>query len=60
MAYTKEAGRANEKYKREHMKRIPLDMQKTEYAKLKAYCVERNFPVNTFIKSCIRKEMGTS
>lgn len=57
MAYNYKTARASEKYKKEHIKRVPFDMQKEEYAKLKAYCVERGLPVNTFIKACIRKEM---
>ena len=56
MAYNWKTARANEKYKKD-IKRVPLDMQKEEYAKLKAYCVERGLPVNTFIKACLRKEM---
>ena len=57
MAYNYKTARASEKYKRENIKRIPLDVQKTEYEKLKAYCVERGLPVNTFIKACFRKGM---
>lgn len=60
MSYNWKTARANEKYKKEHIKRVPLDMQNEEYAKLKAYCVERGLPVNTFIKACLRKEMGTT
>ena len=60
MAYNHKTARANEKYKKEHLKRVPLDMQKEEYAKMKAYCVERGLPVATFIKSCVRKEMETA
>ena len=57
MAYNYKTARVSEKYKREHIKRIPLDVQKAEYEKLKAYCVERGLPVNTFIKACIRQGM---
>lgn len=57
MAYNYKTARANEKYKQKNIKRIPLDVQNAEYEKLKAYCVERGLPVNTFIKACLRKEM---
>ena len=57
MAYNHKTARASEKYKREHVKRVPLDMQKTEYERLRSYCAERGLPVNTFIKACFRKEM---
>ena len=34
MSYNWKTARANEKYKKEHIKRVPLDMQNEEYAKL--------------------------
>lgn len=55
--YTKASYEANKRYKAAHIRKVNLEMQKEEYAKLKAYCVERGLPVNTFIKVCLRKEM---
>lgn len=42
------------KYKKKSIKRVPLDMQKAEYERLKAYCDQNETKVNTFIKSLLK------
>lgn len=41
------------KYNAKNIKRIPLDMQKEEYERLKKYCDDNNIKINTFIKSLL-------
>ena len=41
------------KYEKEKLKRIPLDVPKEKYAKIKAHAVERSETVNGFIKRAI-------
>lgn len=41
------------KYNAKNIKRVPLDMQKTDYEKLSAYCKHEGESVNGFIKSLI-------
>jgi len=45
------------KYKEKHIKRIPLDVQISEYEQIKAAAEKQNLPVNTFIKNAIRQYM---
>ena len=44
-------------YKREHLKRVPLDLQLDEYAKVKAYTERTGETVNGFIKRAICETM---
>ena len=44
-------------YKREHLKRVPLDLRLDEYAKLKAYTEQTGETVNGFIKRAIKEAM---
>jgi hypothetical protein len=45
------------KYKKEKLKRIPLDVQKEKYDEIKAYCDAHHEPINTFIKRVIDEAM---
>lgn len=46
------------RYVDKHIKRIPLDVQKEEYERLKKYCDDNNIKVNTFIKSLLAPYMS--
>ena len=48
----------NYAYKEKNIKRIPLDVQKTEYERIKAAAVAAGLPVNTWIKNAIRGALG--
>lgn len=58
MAYNKASYRAANTYKKENIKRVPLDMQKTEYEALKAAAVACGEKVNEYIKKAIRDRMA--
>jgi len=47
-----------EQYKKEHIKRVPLDMQKTLYDRLKAHAVMSEIPINRYIKESIIERMN--
>ena len=49
--------RATKKWTMENMKRIPLNVRNEEYQQIKQFCDDRNIPVNTFIKECIKRGM---
>ena len=60
MAYNESSYKAANTYKKNNIKRVPLDMQITEYEQVKAAadaCGER---VNEYIKNAIRERMGQS
>lgn len=57
MAYTEAGKRASTKYAAEHIKRVPLDMQKADYEKLKAAADAVGEAVNTYIKQAIMQRM---
>lgn len=42
-------------YKREKLKRVPLDMQLSEYERVKASAAACGQPVNTYIKQAIKE-----
>ena len=42
-------------YAREHLKRVPLDLQKKDYARLKNHADSRHETVNGFIKRAINE-----
>lgn len=48
-------GKYNIQYKKDNMKRVPLDMQKTEYDEMKAHADSRGETVNGFIKRSIKE-----
>ena len=53
MARTAAQNKATYKYNKEHVKRVPLDMQKTDYEILKQHVDARGESVNGFIKRAI-------
>lgn len=53
MARTQAQNMATYKYNKEHLKRVPLDMQKTDYEILKRHVDARGESVNGFIKRAI-------
>ena len=57
MAYTKESYEASKKYKRENIKRVPLDMKIEDYEALRAAADATGEKVNEFIKKAIRERM---
>ena len=46
-----------EQYRKEHLKRVPLDMQKKDYERLKAHAFMAGVPVNKYIKESIKARM---
>lgn len=57
MAYNEASNRAAQKYKKDNIKRVPLDMQITEYEQLKAVADSQGEKVNEYIKKAIRERM---
>lgn len=57
MAYNETSYRAANKYKKENIKRVPLDMQITDYEQLKAAADACNEKVNEYVKKAIRQRM---
>lgn len=45
------------KYAKENLKRIPLDVQKAEYDKIKAAADQAGEKVNAYIKEAIKQRM---
>ena len=57
MAYTEAQKKATEKYKQANYKRIPLDVPKPEYEKIKAHSEALGSSVNGFIRRAISETM---
>lgn len=57
MYYNEKTYEASKTYKKENIKRVPLDMQKTEYEALKAAATASGEKVNEYIKKAIRERM---
>lgn len=57
MASSKAQIKANLKYKKNHYKRVPLEMQITEYEKLKSAADSKNESVNGYIKKAINERI---
>lgn len=57
MAYSETAYKAAAKYKAENIKRVPLDMQKSEYEELRLAAEAAGEKVNQYIKKAIRNRM---
>lgn len=55
--YTDARKRANIKYARKNLKRIPLDVQLAEYDRIKAAADAAGEPVNTYIKNAINARL---
>lgn len=51
--YSEKKREYNIKYQKEKMKRIPLDVQLSDYERIKTACDFLEMPVNTFIKNCV-------
>ncbi len=45
------------RYRRSKLKRVPLDMQKTDYDRLKVHAQMSGVPVNRYIKEAIEARM---
>lgn len=58
MLYSDSQNKATQKYKAKAYKRIPLDLRKEDYERIKEHCDSLNIPVNTFIKNLINKELN--
>ena len=46
-----------EQYRKEKLKRVPLDMQKTEYERLKVHAQMKGMAVNGYIKETLKERM---
>lgn len=57
MAYSEAAYKASKEYKSKNIKRVPLDMQISEYEQLRTAAEARNEKVNEYIKKAIRQRM---
>ncbi len=57
MTYSENKKAYNVKYSKEKLKRIPLDVQKEDYEKIKAHAEEQGETVNGFIKRAIKEAM---
>jgi len=55
--YTESRKRSSLKYAAEHLKRIPLDVQKDKYEQIKAAADNAGESVNAFIKTAIDQRM---
>lgn len=58
MARTEAQNRATYKYAKEHLKRIPLDVQLDEYTQIKAAADQAGESVNGWIKAAIRARLA--
>jgi len=57
MAYNESSYKASQKYKANNIKRVPLDMQMSEYEQLKTAADEAGESVNGFIKIAIKNQI---
>ena len=57
MPLTEAQKKANIKYRKENVKRIPLDVQKEEYEIIKAAADNAGEKVNAYIKGAIKQRM---
>lgn len=55
--YTEAQKKATIKYARKRLKRVPLDMQKTDYEKLLETATEAGMSVNGYIKTAIAEKI---
>lgn len=55
--YTEAQKRASITYAKENLKRVPLDMRKSEYEILKAVAEDAGMKVNSFIKMAISEKI---
>lgn len=57
MPRTKASNEAQYRYNTAHLKRVPLDIQKSVYEEIKAHAEARSESVNGFIKRAISETM---
>ena len=57
MAYNESSYKAANAYKKQNIKRVPLDMQISDYEQLKAAADACGEKVNEYIKNAIRERM---
>lgn len=57
MAYNEESYAASKKYKKENIKRVPLDMQIEAYKELQAAADRAGEKINTYIKNAITQRV---
>lgn len=57
MAYDEKTYQASRRYKEKNIKRVPLDMQLSDYEKLKTAADAANEKVNQYIKTAIWQRM---
>ena len=57
MTYSEKEKERTMKYARENIKRVPLDMQKADYERIKAHAAAQGETVNGFIKRAIDEAM---
>ena len=57
MAYDEKAYEASKKYKEKNIKRVPLDMQISDYEDIKAAADRASEKVNQYIKTAITQSM---
>lgn len=55
--YSEEKKKYNMEYAKKNIKRVPLDMLKSDYEKLQAAAAAAGEPVNTYIKKAIADRM---
>ncbi len=58
MAYNDSTYKAANRYKKDNIKRVPLDMQIAEYERVKAAADANGEKVNEYIKKAIRQRMA--
>ena len=58
MPYSESSKAASMRYAAKNLKRVPLDMQRTQYDGLKAHAEARGETVNGFIKRAISEAMA--
>lgn len=59
MTYNENKKKYNDQYKRDHFKRIPLDVQKEKYDQIKAAADKANESVNGYIKKAVDMRMDS-
>ena len=57
MAYDEKAYEASKKYKEKNIKRVPIDMQISDYEAIKAAADRASEKVNQYIKTAIKQRM---
>jgi hypothetical protein len=58
MSYNEASYKATQKYKAAKIKRVPLDMQISQYEAVQAHAVSQGESVNGFIKRAITETMA--